>query len=139
MDVEHKVPIRLFEVPDRRVARQAGIVDQDVDRPERRQRLLHGPLDLRCAAHIGAQGDSAAAERLDGGHGFSRGGGIYVENGHIGPLFRVPDGCGTPDPRPGPRHERYPTGQQRSHPSHPSQQRARAATIFNRVCRDPIG
>ena len=33
-------------------------------------------------------------------------------------------------------NERYPAGQQRSHPSHPLPQRGRAATMSNRTCRD---
>ena len=53
IDREDRVPLRGRESLDRRYMLDAGIVDEDVDRPELSLRLLDHVLDLGRLRHVG--------------------------------------------------------------------------------------
>ena len=73
IDLEDVVPVVVAMRGGRLTADQPGVVDQDVDPAERRERLGHQAVGRRAIGEVGGEGDRAAAgalgNRVGGGRG----------------------------------------------------------------------
>ena len=84
-------PIVHRHAHDQIVARDARVVDQDVDLPERVERLLDQRLGCREVTDVGLHGDRLPAEPLDDGFRLVGCGGIAaVAERDVGSLLREP-------------------------------------------------
>ncbi len=72
VDVDHRVPVGLGDVEEVGGAEDAGVVDQDVDPSERRERRRGRGLDLAAAGDVAADRPGLGAEL--GGERLGRGG-----------------------------------------------------------------
>ena len=62
---QHRVPIFELHAQRERVARDGGVVDQDVERAEFREQLLEAGFHLRGVGHIHRHGERLAARGFD--------------------------------------------------------------------------
>ena len=65
VDGDHRVPLLLGHVHEHAVAEDPGVVDEDVEAPERVDRLLHHLARLREVGDVRAVRDRLAAGGLD--------------------------------------------------------------------------
>jgi hypothetical protein len=105
------VPLGVGHVDDRPVAQDPGVVDQDVQRAELRDRLFHQPLGAGPVRHVVSVGDRPSAGRRDlldhllGGGRVTAGavGRAAQVVDHDGGAFpREQQGVLPPEPAPGP-------------------------------------
>src|SRR5262249_3462039 len=66
MDAYDVVPFRRTQVIQRLETRNARVVDQHVNRTERRDRLVHEAYDVRLLAHVGAHERGVTAATANG-------------------------------------------------------------------------
>ncbi|MCY1548430.1 hypothetical protein D9M68_845390 [compost metagenome] len=69
VDAEHPFPVLQRVFPEQSPGAHAGIVEQQVDLPERFHRGVSQRLHLLGARHVGAQADHRHVARLEFGHG----------------------------------------------------------------------
>ena len=92
--------------------RDARVVDEDVDRAERRSGAIHHRLDGSGLRYIGGDGNRAAALRLDLRHdGVRIRGALPVIHGNRGAGIGERRGDRGADAARCPRHQRYMAGQ----------------------------
>ena len=104
--LENVVPVRLRHRQDQTVARDAGVVDQDVQIAIGIEGELHQRAGLGHVPDVGLVGDGRAARPLDLGHHRLTGLGIgVVVDDHARLAARQLDGDGASDPARGARHQ----------------------------------
>ena len=98
--LEHLAPRVDAHAHDQVVARDAGVVDQDVDLAERVERGLDQRLGRLRLSHVRLDGERLAAQRLDLLRGLLRGLRVArVREAHVGALLREPQRDRLPMPR----------------------------------------
>jgi hypothetical protein len=123
VDPERRAPVRLRELGHRAEPAQAGVVHQEVDGPQRRDRLRHHPPGRVPLADIRHDGGATRARRRDLG---GDGGGparLDVVDRDAPPVAGQPERDRAPDARPGAGDQGRPGGRGRSRSAHCSRVR----------------
>jgi hypothetical protein len=96
-DGDDRVPVGLGDVEEIGGAEDAGVVDQRIDRPERRGRRRQRGLHVGLAAHVAAAMDRARAAVGEASGKEGAGGLVDVPQGDRGTVTRQPLGAGSAD------------------------------------------